>query len=211
MLCEMHLSLCPVYCSGRQLQPRWVLYSRHRFVLTKSYSLSDSERITSRGEAVWTVTSSSLWKTHAILYISPLLFTKLKEAKKVDCRKVWLAPLKISLSAAYCVFINHLQLNFDRLRTLTGIDEYARKQAKQSSVKRFLMLKSDIVKTSGYRKRLGHALNIFWVCASDHIFRRLITFKLASFGSFSATVKHLRSRAIVPLRHAARHYVRLWS
>ncbi|KIM91467.1 hypothetical protein PILCRDRAFT_810733 [Piloderma croceum F 1598] len=57
----------------------------------------------------------------------------------------------------------------DLFKTLTSIDEYARKQARRSSVKRFLMLKSDIAKISEYRERLNHALNIFWLQSSIHV------------------------------------------
>ena len=59
--------------------------------------------------------------------------------------------------------VGNQQLNYGLLRTLTSIDEYAREKTKRSSVKRFLMFKSDIAKISEYRERLSHALNIFWV------------------------------------------------
>jgi hypothetical protein len=57
----------------------------------------------------------------------------------------------------------------DLVKTLTSINEYAREKARRSSMERFLMSKSDSVKTSEYRQRLNRALNIFWLQSNTHV------------------------------------------
>ncbi|KIM91473.1 hypothetical protein PILCRDRAFT_810744 [Piloderma croceum F 1598] len=69
---------------------------------------------------------------------------------------------------------NDLDSNLeDLVKTLTSIDKYAREKTKRSSVKRFLMFKSDIAKISEYRERLSHALNVFWLQSSIHVREQL--------------------------------------